>query len=91
MARKLRIAVSVFFAVLTLALCVLWARSYSVVWGKHKNDGVTSVVAVTVGKLRVFSSEWFVMAALWPGHAWKFVKEPIDNLRCGALLHRAGA
>jgi hypothetical protein len=28
MARKLRIAVSVFFAVLTVALCVLWVRSY---------------------------------------------------------------
>jgi hypothetical protein len=28
MARKLRIAASVFFAVLTVALCVLWVRSY---------------------------------------------------------------
>lgn len=28
MPRKLRIAVSVFFGVLTVALCVLWARSY---------------------------------------------------------------
>ena len=28
MARKLRIAVSVFFGVLTVALCVLWVRSY---------------------------------------------------------------
>jgi hypothetical protein len=30
MARKLRIAVSVFFGVLTVALCALWVRSY---WG----------------------------------------------------------
>ena len=30
MDRKLRIAVSVFFGVLTVALCVLWGRSY---WG----------------------------------------------------------
>jgi hypothetical protein len=29
MARKLRIAVSVFFGVLTIVLCVLWVRSYS--------------------------------------------------------------
>jgi hypothetical protein len=28
MARKLRIAVSVFFGVVTVALCVLWVRSY---------------------------------------------------------------
>jgi Na+/melibiose symporter-like transporter len=28
MPRKLRIAVSVFFAVLTVALCVMWVRSY---------------------------------------------------------------
>jgi hypothetical protein len=28
MARKLRIAVSVFFGVLTVALCMLWVRSY---------------------------------------------------------------
>jgi hypothetical protein len=28
MARKLRIAASVFFAVVAVALCVLWVRSY---------------------------------------------------------------
>ena len=28
MARELRIAVSVFFGLLTVALCVLWVRSY---------------------------------------------------------------
>ena len=32
MPRKLRIAVSVFFGVLTVALCVLWVRSY---WRVH--------------------------------------------------------
>jgi hypothetical protein len=46
MARKLRIAVSVFFGLLTVALCVLWVRSYwrmdaiSVNW---TNATVTSV------------------------------------------------
>lgn len=30
MARKLRIAVSVFFGLVTVALCVLWVRSYEV-------------------------------------------------------------
>jgi hypothetical protein len=37
MPRKLRIAVSVFFGLLTVALCVLWVRSYS--WFDSYNIG----------------------------------------------------
>jgi len=52
--RRLRIAVSVFFAVLTAALCVLWVCSYSwrdLVWARMPNFGTGSIASLN-GKFR---------------------------------------
>jgi len=48
MARKLRIAVSVFFGLLTLALCVLWVRSY---WRWDSLDGDGWTIASNCGRI----------------------------------------
>jgi hypothetical protein len=39
MTRRLRIAVSVFFAVLTVLVCVLWVRSYLWSWWIYSREG----------------------------------------------------
>jgi hypothetical protein len=55
MARKLRIAVSVFFALVAVALCVLWVRSYwwwdVVVFNRQQNaiDGTSAFGSVGIG------------------------------------------
>jgi hypothetical protein len=54
MARKVRISVSVFFGVLTVALCVLWVRSYSRgIYLSWNGNGSTVPTCVSVaGELR---------------------------------------
>jgi hypothetical protein len=50
MVRKLRIAVSVFFGLLTVALCVLWVRSYW--WGEcvfRANSEATTAIGWNAG------------------------------------------
>lgn len=72
MARKLRIAVSVFFGVLTIVLCVLWVRSY---WqvdsftfrSKHRSYELISVC----GKVR--ANRWI------PGGSVIIPLPPLSN------------
>lgn len=56
MDRKLRIAASTFFALLTIAICVLWARSYwqfnIVLW--RLQDGAPYQVTSAAGQLIIF-------------------------------------
>jgi len=59
MARKLHIAVSVFFGVMTVALCVLWVRSYRRMdvarhWGdRHKTSFVCGEGKLSYSRLRL--------------------------------------
>jgi hypothetical protein len=74
MPRKLRIAVSVFFGLLTVALCVLWVRSFSryeQLGTQTARDGaaVPTVVESWRGQL------WFV----WPEHGVSATKWFYDS------------
>ncbi|MGD9632267.1 MAG: hypothetical protein AB7G28_25850 [Pirellulales bacterium] len=60
MARKLRIAVSVFFGLLTVALCVLWVRSYWRVDALEANVAFYIFgVSSAVGEIEIGYEEFF--------------------------------
>jgi hypothetical protein len=56
MARKLRIAVSVFFAVVAVALCVLWVRSFSTSCQITAHGVGSYATSAQDGKLIIFRS-----------------------------------
>jgi hypothetical protein len=60
MARKLRIAVSVFFRVLTVALCVLWVRSYSTIdiYQRVEPNNNTLTITSLNGEVAASSRKW---------------------------------
>jgi len=65
MARKLRIAVSVFFGVLPVALCVVWVRSYSGLLGREVlvTPGFRYRVASVDGSVFLFRQGRFISGA----------------------------
>lgn len=67
MARKLRIAASVFFAVVAVALVVLWVRSY------YKKDDARCVIAKSVVNVQSLRGELGI--GVW---AWKFKPFPAN-------------
>jgi len=58
--RRLRIAVSVCFGVVTVALCVLWVRSYWFIdrYGSDKVCGRSLILASTLGHVTVGIRRW---------------------------------
>ncbi|MGE3241377.1 MAG: hypothetical protein AB7G28_07850 [Pirellulales bacterium] len=79
MARKLRIAASVFFAVLTVALCVLWVRSYrqgsSICWANRNNSSYGCVSVA--GEMRFSSAQWPFQGRIVPG--WTLASVDLEH------------
>jgi hypothetical protein len=88
MARKLRIAASVFFGLLTLALVALWIRSYWWVdWLEAQRNGMYAAITSANGAIRIdrdsvdVSSPFSRLSSVrlddptthgWPNHTLKF-------------------
>ena len=78
--RRVRIAVSVFFGVLTVALCVLWVRSYWYV-------DTVSVTSKSGARLRSVMSgcgvlcinDWSPAYRRWAGGVWKREIMPVQE------------
>jgi hypothetical protein len=76
--RRTRIAVSVVFGVLTLALVMLWVRSYSTA---HRLHGVvwrptSFVLASQSGRVSLVVFRWHGAADWW---RWKVLSYPVDD------------
>jgi hypothetical protein len=75
MARKLRIAASVFFAVVMLALCVLWVRSYQ--WNGffyRVDNGNLTTIGLNKGQVYLTHSHGMAQSSFSRGWSYRAVE-----------------